>query len=82
MVAAADGLGGYLGSFAGPMATFRYDAKTGHLADPAVVKETKNTGSSLLALDAANGLLYVGGREYGYDRFFLFKVGKKPAGGQ
>jgi 6-phosphogluconolactonase (cycloisomerase 2 family) len=81
MVFAPNGLGGYLGSFAGALATFKYDAQTGRLTGPAVVKETRNNGTSHLVLDAENGLLYVGGREFGYDRFFVFKVDKKAAKG-
>jgi len=70
------GTGGYLGSFAGPLMTFNYDAKSGHLTDAAVVGETKGNGTSHLVLDAANGLLYVAGREYCYDRIFSLKVDK------
>ena len=74
------GTGGYLGSFAGPLLTFHYDAGTGHLTNPCLVKETKGSGTSHLMLDRENGLLYVSGRECGYDHVYAFKVDKQAGG--
>ena len=76
MVFAPDQKGGYLGNFAGPLLTFTYDAKSGHLTHAAVVHETTGNGTSNLAYDTANGILYTSGREYTYDQIFSLKVEK------
>jgi 6-phosphogluconolactonase (cycloisomerase 2 family) len=82
MVFAPDGSGGYLGSWDGPLLTFRYDPKTGRLTDPAVVQETKGHGSPHLVLDAGNGFLYGGGGDYGmvFDGLFVLKTAGQEAG--
>jgi 6-phosphogluconolactonase (cycloisomerase 2 family) len=70
------GTNGYLGNY-GPLMTFTYDAATGHLSNAREIKETVGNESSHLVLDAENGILYVGGREFCYDRIFSFKADKK-----
>ncbi len=79
MVFAPSGTGGYLGSQDGPLMTFKYDASTGKLSDPCVVKETKGRGSPILVLDDKNGFVYTGGGDYGIvaDGLTVHKVDKK-----
>ncbi len=76
MLFSPSGTGGYLGNFAGPLTTFNYDSKTGHLSNVQVVNETKWNGTSILAADTEHGLLYVTGREYTWDRIFSLKIDK------
>lgn len=79
MVFGAGGKTGYLGSFAGPLMSFQYDAEHGRLSQPVVIRETKYNGTSHLLLDTEVGLIYSGGREYGYDRVYVFQTGAAPA---
>jgi hypothetical protein len=74
VVSSTTGKGIYLGSFAGPLMTCSYDSRTGHLANATVVHQTKGNGTSLMAYDREQGMLYVTGREYGYDRLFSLKA--------
>ncbi|MBI3829491.1 MAG: beta-propeller fold lactonase family protein [Planctomycetes bacterium] len=79
MVFAPSGTGGYLGSQDGPLMTFKYDASTGKLTEPCVVKETKGRGSPILVFDEKNGFLYTGGGDFGIvaDGLTVLKVDKK-----
>ena len=80
LVFAPGGTGVFLGSWTGPLLTARYDAGTGHLSDPAVVKGTEGYGASTLLLDAGNGFLYGGGpidMFINIDSLFVLKVDKK-----
>jgi len=81
MVFAPNGAEGYLGSWNGPLMTFRYDPQTGHLSSPRVVQETKGHGSSHLAIDPDHGLLYGAGGEIGtvVGTLFVLKVERRQA---
>ncbi|MGH7145832.1 MAG: hypothetical protein ACREJ2_17115, partial [Planctomycetota bacterium] len=79
MVFAADGKTGFLGSFKGPLMTFQYDPASGHLTHAAAVEKTFNNGSTHLFVDSQNGLVFAGGREYGYDRVYVFRTAKIAA---
>jgi hypothetical protein len=65
MVFAPGAAGGYLGNWSGPLLTFQYDARSGHLTHPGAVAGTAGYGCEHTALDAAHGLLYAAGGEVG-----------------
>lgn len=63
----------------GPLMTFKYDASTGKLSEPCVVKETKGGGSPIVVFDEKNGFLYTGGGDFGIvaDGLTVLKVDRK-----
>jgi hypothetical protein len=59
--------------------TVKYDAKTGRLSEPEIVKGTEGFGTSTLLLDTDNGFLYGGGPVdmfLNQDNFFILKIDK------
>ena len=74
MAFAPNGREGYLGSWNGPLMTFRYDPQTGRLSSPRAVQETMGFGSSHLAIDPDHGLLYGAGGDIGSVVGTLFAI--------
>jgi hypothetical protein len=62
---AGNGTEGYLGSWTGPLMTFRYEPQTGHLTHQGVAAGTNGYGAPHLLLDAERGFLYGAGGEIG-----------------
>ena len=79
LVSAPNGAGAFLGSWNAPLMTVKYDAKTGRLSEPEIVKGTEGFGTSTLLLDTDNGFLYGGGPVdmfLNQDNFFILKIDK------